>query len=234
MLVFNSFFIVSGRNMKRVLDQALSLISPNRKDSKRPRSHIDQATSKSDVLAHLDSVERLQSRLLSIDKECSKEQMAVQRRFDEQKLPLLKHRADEILRIPCFWMTAIGNHPATDQSAFLKDRDILAYLESIELEDNIDDNGSYILRFIFDSNPYFPESELVRKVTINDDQTDQVESTSISWAPRKRPTSNKSIFSWFCSKHNWETDFGEVLRRDLWQNPYPYYLNVAPYRHSND
>ena len=225
--------------MKRVFNQALSLISPTRRDkaspgapaAKRPRAQSSVGTA--DVYAHLDAIERVQSRLLTIDKECSREQMEVQRRFDAEKLPLIQVRKNEIARIPYFWMTAIGNHPSTDQGAFTKDKEILAYLETIELDDNIDDNGSYTLTFKFDSgNPYFSESELVRKVAISDDQTDEIECTNISWAPRKKPVHSKSFFAWFSSSSNngnWELDFGEVIRRDLWQNPYPYYLNVSPH-----
>lgn len=213
--------------MKRVL----SLFSPPKKlelspAAKRPRASL------ADVYAHLDSIERIQSRLLVIDKDCAREQLAVQRSFDAKKYSILEQRKEEISKIPLFWVTAIGNHPFTDTEAFVKDREILAYLESIDLEDNLDDNGSYFLRFKFDSdsNPFFSNAELVRRVTILDDQTETVTATPILWAPKKQPTHPRSFFAWFSSSggSSLEDDFGEVLRRDLWQNPYPYYLNLAP------
>ena len=220
--------------MKRVLNQALSFISPNRRQEESRTSSPPAKRSRSaDVSAHLDAIERLQSRLLVIDKDCSREQLAVQRRFDLMKDPILTEREDEIAKIPNFWATAISNHPATDPEAAGRDREILGFLQSIDLEDNIDDNGSYTFTFNFDAkrNRFFPHSQLVRKVTILDDQTDVVEATHISWAPKKKPTHPKSFFAWFASTTGsgvGEEDFGEVLRRDLWQNPYPYYLNIAP------
>jgi template-activating factor I len=121
-----------------------------------------------DLHAHLDAIERLQSTLLSLDKACSKDQLEIQRKYDAEKAPLLLQRRIETNKIPSFWATALGNHPATNAEAFLEDREILDLLTSIDLEDNIDDNGSYQLRFVFDSscNPFFPQSELVRTVTI--------------------------------------------------------------------
>lgn len=194
---------------------------------RRPRASL------ADVYAHLDAIERLQSRLYVIDKECLQEQLELQRKYDMKKTPLLSQRQQEIAKIPDFWATAIGNHPFTNQEAWLKgDRDILSFLDSIDLEDNIDDNGSYVITFRFaEGNPYFSNAELVRTVTILNDQSDIVTSTPIMWAPkRKTPMHAKSFFNWYCSTGGLalEEDFGEVFRRDLWQNPYPYYLNLAP------
>lgn len=229
-----------NREMKRVINKALSLFSPTKRSRKRSAQDeedpVGVGCSKricSDVHAHLDAVERLQATLLALDKVCSKEQLELQRKFDAQKEPLLLQRREELKKIPLFWATALGNHPATNQEAFSKDREILQYLTSIELEDNLDDNGSYKLIFSFESsiNPFFPQTELVRSVTILEDQSDLVTWTPITWAPGKRPKHPSSFFAWFSStinEHPQSDDFGEVLRRDLWQNPYPYYLNLSP------
>lgn len=225
--------------MKRVLNQALSLFSPvkraRRGDSEEvpPKSTKKPRASLADTYAHLDAIERLQARLLSVDKECLREQLEVQRSFDFKKTPLLIQRDEEILKIPEFWKTAIGNHPFTNQEAWsLGDGEILSYLESVALEDNIDDNGSYILTFKFShDNPNFSNRDLVRSVTILEDQSDVVSSTPIMWAPRRKvPIHAKSFFAWFSSTGSIpiEEDFGEILRRDLWQNPYPYFLNLGP------
>jgi template-activating factor I len=222
--------------MKRVLNQALSFFSPvkkARREEETPTAKRAPRPSLADTYAHLDAIERLQSRLLTVDKECLTEQLEVQRKHDLRKIPLQEQRKEEISKIPDFWVTAIGNHPFTNQEPWPRDREILSYLESIDLEDNLDDNGSYNLTFKFGSgNPFFSNSELVRSVTILEDQSDVVTSTPILWAPkRKPPPHSKSFFAWFSSPGGvaLEEDFGEILRRDLWQNPYPYYLNLAPH-----
>ena len=224
--------------MNRVLHKALSLFSPSKRSSSSKKRGIEEAMESSskkqrDVHAHLDAIERLQTTLLSLDKACSREQLEIQRKYDLEKTPLILERKKEMDKIPHFWAEALGNHPATNQEAFVTDREILEYLASIELEDNLDDNGSYLLRFVFDSanNPFFSQSELVRKVTILEDQTDEVFSSPISWAPNKKPKHPESFFAWFSSSagNSPNEDLGEVLRRDLWQNPYPYYLNLGPH-----
>lgn len=227
--------------MKRVLNQALSLFSPVKRARQESESSTDTAPksakkprpSLADTYAHLDAIERLQARLLSLDKECLRAQLEVQRSFDAKKTPLIEQRKLEIMKIPDFWCRAIGNHPFTNQEAWNQgDEEIMSFLESIELEDNLDDNGSYNLRFKFgEDNPFFSNSELVRFVNILEDQSDIVTSTPILWAPRRKPpTHAKSFFVWFSSIGGIpiEDDFGEILRRDLWQNPYPYYLNLGP------
>lgn len=242
---FFFFLPIVFLQMKRVINKALSIFSPSKRSSSRKRPVDEFGASESpslkrpkrvceDLHAHLDAIERLQSTLLSLDKACSKDQLEIQRKYDAEKAPLLLQRRIETNKIPSFWATALGNHPATNAEAFLEDREILDLLTSIDLEDNIDDNGSYQLRFVFDSscNPFFPQSELVRTVTILEDQTDQVTSTPISWAPGKRPKHPNSFFAWFSAASDNSCpsqDLGEVLRRDLWQNPYPYYLNLGPH-----
>lgn len=230
--------------MKRVLNQALSFFSPVKKARlEEDRPGITKRTprpSLADTYAHLDAIERIQSRLLAVDKECLLEQLEVQRKHDLRKTPLLVQRREEISKIPDFWVTAIGNHPFTDQDAWTGgDSEILQFLDSVDLEDNLDDNGSYRITFKFnDTNPFFSNSELVRSVTILDDQSDVVTSTPILWAAnRKPPKHRKSFFAWFSSPGGGvavDEDFGEILRRDLWQNPYPYYLNLAPQPTTSD
>lgn len=222
--------------MKRLL-ALFSSSSPGKQSESSPSTPPFPKRSKSlvpssDVHARLDSLERLQARLLALDVECSREQLAIQRKFDELRQPVLEQRRVEIGKIPYFWVTAIGNHPISDSKVFYAcDSDPLSFLQEVELLDNLDDNGSYEVRLRFDSgnNPFFPETELVRKLTVLDDFSDDVSATHISWAPGKRPrTDPKSFFTWFAGNGN--EDFGEVLRRDLWQNPYPYYLNLSARR----
>jgi hypothetical protein len=221
--------------MKRML-QALISSPPEKRVRREEEKQSVRKTPKAslaDVHAHLDAIERLQARLLAIDKDCLREQLEVQRKHDNSKMPLLGQRKEEISKIPGFWLTAIGNHPFVSKEAWKHDKEILSYLDSVELDDNTDENGSYTLTFRFsDANPFFSNWELIRSVTILEDQSDIVTSTPVMWAPNRKPqpVHPKSFFAWFSSNGGLaiDEDFGEVLRRDLWQNPYPYYLNIAP------
>jgi len=233
--------------MKRSVREVLTcLFSASPK--KRPRtedvddrrqSRLSHHNDPEDLHAHLDAIERLQSRLLFLDKECTNEQLVVQRKFDNMKKPIWEERCEFFKKIPKFWSVAIGNHPLViDQKVFIKeDAPILAHLVDIQLDDNIDDNGSYELLFKFDQsrNHFFSESQISRKTIINDQGKIEVKISRISWAPKKKPKSKKSFFNWLSSEDvmdNNGVDVGDIFRTDLWQNPYPYYLNLSPGEYS--
>ena len=177
------------------------------------------------VMAYLDSVERVQAELLELDIASSKEQLQVQRRYDSLRQPLLEQRRADIAKIPDFWFSAIRNHPSSDAYVFDSiDSAPLAYLIHLDLHDNIDDHGSYRIVFEFIPNPYFSESCLERTVNFFPDML--ITATPIRWAPHQRPRSDpRSLFSWFSNTESEyeETDWGEIFRQDLWQNPFAYY-----------
>ena len=216
--------------MKRAVQAITSMFSPNKRQRKEVVSTTPKRVRPTDVNSQLDALERIQSRLLSLDKQCAAEQLEIQLKYDSEKRPILDQRKDVISEIPGFWMTAIGNHPMTNSAAFhTEDRYILQHLCEIEIYDNLDINGSYNLIFKFlENNIYFSESEIIRKINISNDQSESISVSPISWAPKKKPKSPTSFFAWLASTDTQEDDFGEVLRRDLWQNPYPYYLNISP------
>lgn len=227
----SSFFSPTKRpREEQTADDSSSLGNTGEYRRKRSRRR-----SSSDVPSHLEALERLQSRLLQLDEECTKEQMIIQKKFDEQKFPIWNERKSFINQIPDFWATAIGNHPVTKHEKFFWNNDfqILSFLIDIDLRDNIDDFGSYEIIFSFDSdrNIFFSESQVTRTVSINKNGDENVNITPITWAPGKRPKSKKSFFHWLSSKqvlNDDDDDVGEIFRTDLWQNPYPYFLNLSP------
>jgi len=186
--------------------------------SKRRRS--------ADVQAYVDTVKRLQEQLNTLDSECAREQLRIQREFDAKKEPLLKARTDAVSCIPNFWRATILNHPDIFKSE--QDAEILSYLDELCVADNEDDFGSHTIRLSFaDGNPFFSEKELVKKITVLEDNTEQVNNSSISWAPGKKPAS-KSFFDYWNSDVSGNGDLGDIIRRDLWINPYVYFLCLPP------
>jgi template-activating factor I len=203
--------------------------------NRRKKIRRSSSVSSSDIPSYLEALERLQSRLLELDEECTQEQIEIQKKFDAQKRPVWDKRKSVIEQIPDFWATAIAHHPLTmhEKIFWKQDFPILSLLTHIDLIDNKDKFGSYDLIFTFNSenNIYFPETEIVRKLIVSSGNHEHVSVTPITWAPGKKPKSKKSFFYWLCSsevKNDDGVDVGEIFRTDLWQNPYPYFLNLSP------
>jgi template-activating factor I len=180
----------------------------------------------SDIQAYIDTVARLQQDLNALDSACAKEQLAIQRKFDADKEPLLKFRAEAISSIPNFWRATLLNHPDVFKSQ--QDKEILLFLDEIQVHDNQDDFGTHTIRLTFsDGNHFFSEKELVKKIKISEDNTEQITNPSISWAPGKKP-SGPSLFDYFSADSSSDNDLGDILRRDIWINPYVYFLSLPP------
>ena len=186
--------------------------------SKRRRS--------TDVQAYLDALKRVQQELNTLDGACAEAQLRIQREFDAKKEPLLKARAETVVCIPGFWKTALTNHPDVYKSE--NDAEILSFLESLSVQDNEDDFGSHTIKLQFaDGNPFFSEKELVKKIRILEDNTEQITNPAISWASGKKPKT-KSLFDYFSADASEDNDLGDVIRKDLWINPYVYFLALPP------
>jgi template-activating factor I len=184
-----------------------------------------------DLGAHLDAIKRLQVDLNILDNDCAVEQIKIQQKFDKLKLPLLIKRAESIDEIPDFWLKCILNHP--DVEITEEEVKILGYLEDLELQDNMDEFGSHEIKLVFaDGNPFFSEKEVFKFVKINADNSTEIEATKITWAPGKKPNPMK-FFNFFNSSDSSSfpshgKDFAEILRNDLWINPYEFYMYKPP------
>lgn len=197
----------------------------------------------------MDDLEKIQKALREIDEQCARKQMEVQKEFDISKKPILQQRQTVLDKIPGFWATAIRNHHLF---ALLSEDDepVLKHLKSIELEDNLDDNGSYRIKFVFGegAKEHFSPLELVKEVRFGPpgpDDEEVVEATEITWhnkeknpvalvaAERERGGDEGhalwSFFEWF-TKEAWpdsRPDVGEVIRREIWHSPVAYFLGDA-------
>ena len=176
--------------------------------------------------AYLENLLRIQDGLGDLEKKCAKEQIQIQRKYDNEKSPLIDARRAVIENISGFWGKAILNHP--DVKSEPEDARILDFLEDVELHDNQDDYGSHTIVLSWgERNIYFPEREIRRIVKIGSDDIETISNSPISWAPNKKP-GKSSFFQFFTTDTTDESDFGEILRRDLWINPYPYFMNIPP------
>ncbi|GBE60071.1 nucleosome assembly protein [Babesia ovata] len=195
------------------------------------------------VLPYIHEFDEVQKELLDIDEECANRQIEIQREYDRKKQPHFRRRqaCGIINKIPGFWARAILHHPALSYLT-TADTPLLELLEKVDLEDNIDNNGSYKVTLTFgeDAREYMEPLVLTKHIRFSNNKEDVVECTEIHWRPGMSPIDvavkarsderciDWSLFEWF-TKDEWvnRPDFGEILRRELWHAPLAYYLDTV-------
>lgn len=198
-------------------------------------SSIGAKKGKSERAEAFNKLRDVSDKLDEMESKCAEEQIEVQRKWDKKKQLFFDERREIIKQIPKFWWEAIRGHPCV--SLLSLDYECLQFLDDVDVEDNLDNNGSYraTLRWR-DGNPFFPEKVLVKSVTFHSGDAETVECTPITWAPGKNiphiaqelakkeadKSKHTSFFQWFSSSTASENDFGEVLRKDIWLVPMQY------------
>eukprot|EP00929_Paragymnodinium_shiwhaense_P014456 TRINITY_DN122368_c0_g1_i1.p1 TRINITY_DN122368_c0_g1~~TRINITY_DN122368_c0_g1_i1.p1 ORF type:complete len:237 (-),score=64.97 TRINITY_DN122368_c0_g1_i1:162-872(-) len=182
----------------------------------------------------------VQLELQLLEERCAEEQIAIQARYDRYRQPHFDRRGKLLRDIPQFWRKAIVGHP--QGLAHPAELEVLQLLTDLAVRDNLDKRGSYEVRAKFSSREYFQELEIVKRVHFQDAQTEAVEPAKLTPSGESGKQllaelaastgqARRSVLGWFISSEKSgqsavET-FGEVLRRDLWQDPVVYYMNAA-------
>lgn len=193
----------------------------------------------------LKALAEIQDKLQGIDDDCVKEQMQIQKKYDVKKAPLFEERQGVISRVANFWGKALLNHGALSTTVE-EDKEFIRCLSCIDLEDNLDDAGSYKIKFVFSDevkNRLEP-LELVKHVVFSESNVavvkfvtqikfkDGPDPREVAIQKRKEGDSDGwSIFEWFSESDtvgepgDEAPDLGEVIRRHFWHSPLSYYLN---------
>ncbi|EAN34323.2 Nucleosome assembly protein (NAP) family protein [Theileria parva strain Muguga] len=213
----------------------------------------DSATNSSDatnnpLLPFISEFDEVQKKLLSLDEECANEQMNLQRKFDKKKQPFFDKRQEIIDKIPGFWCKALTHHPAL---SYLTSADlpVLEHLKSIQLFDNLDNNGSYKLTLNFSdkAKEFMSPLSLTKHVVFDLNKENVKECTKITWKPGKSPVEEAlkarkndkcidwSLFEWF-TEDEWlnRPDVGEIIRREIWHAPLAYYMDTVSIDYFDD
>lgn len=203
---------------------------------KQPRVPPEDA-----MAPHMESFNKIQKELQELDEQCAREQMKIQKTYDDKKKPWFEKRQAIIEKVPGFWCHTFQNHPAL--YIINEDIAILEHLKRIDLDDNLDDTGSYKISFVFDegARQFMEPLTLVKRVKFENNEENVTDCTEIKWkedkspieAARQRRELDKrceewSIFEWF-TKKPWggdeKPDLGEVIRREIWHAPLAYYTD---------
>lgn len=215
-----------------------------RPEDKGRECSSDEATAL--LQPHMKDLDGIQAELQKLEEECAKKQMVVQKEFDAKKKPVLVKRQEIIDKIPGFWCRCLRNHP---QLAYLVEEDIpvLEHLKQIDLDDNIDEHGSYKIKFTFGegARAYMEPLVLEKHVQFRNDPCSEevLNVTEINWKDGKSPVAAAeakrdgdgdddvdvvSFFEWFTKEPSdaaARLEVGEIIRREIWHAPVPYFLN---------
>lgn len=184
-----------------------------------------------------------QLELQLLDERCAEEQISIQQRYDQLRRPHFDARGTLLRRFPGFWKAALCGHPFGLVAPF--EVEALEHVVELDLRENTDRRGSYELRVHLGENTLFRERSVVKKVTFHDTLTERVEAAALTAASAKgreildkaaAASAGRSVLGWLTSSKGTPPlpptggvaqvapDFSEVLRRDLWQDPVPYFL----------
>mmetsp|Transcript_92981 Transcript_92981/g.263140 ORF Transcript_92981/g.263140 Transcript_92981/m.263140 type:complete len:247 (-) Transcript_92981:114-854(-) len=185
----------------------------------------------------MQEVHDVQLELQLLDERCAEEQLGIQHRYDQLRRPHFDKRAALLRRVPKFWQAAFLGHPG--HLVHPAEIDALAHLQDLDVRDNLDHNGSYEVSATFAENEFFKERAVTKKVTFQDALAKAVHAGVLTAAGEKGRAvlegvggrAARSVLGWLTSREEAgggpgspEEDLGELLRRDLWQDPVPYYL----------
>jgi len=172
-----------------------------------------------------DEVTAIQDKLSALDAECREEQVKIQCKYDKDKKPLFDKRGDLLKKIPKFWKTVFVNFAGPSGLILTPELPLLDHLADVRLVDNLDTKGSHKFTFTFSENPFFKETEIVKEITVAEDDSVEVKVTPITWTNNFMdgfPSEEGDVTSfvkWLQSKdEDREGDFGSVFRENVWQD----------------
>ena len=149
------------------------------------------------------------------------------------RLHHLEHWNLLIQNIPGFWGQAFRNHPQLSSFLNNQDKEVLSYLNSLEVEELGLARLGYRIKFYFGRNPYFQNKVLIKEYGCGPSGQVVSRSTPIQWLPghdlqtlsQGNPDNSRSFFGWFSNHSSIESDkIVEIITEELWPTPLQYYL----------
>ncbi|XP_054564626.1 testis-specific Y-encoded-like protein 5 [Eptesicus fuscus] len=181
----------------------------------------------------MDTLESVQLKLESMNAQADRAYLRLSRKFGQLRLHHLERRNVLIQSVPGFWGQALQNHPQLSSFLNSKDKEVLGYLNSLEVEELGLARLGYKIKFYFERNPYFQNKVLIKEYGCGPSGQVVSRSTPIQWLPghdlqslsQGSPDNSPSFFGWFSNHSSIESDkIVEIINEELWPNPLQYYL----------
>ncbi|KAF9949670.1 hypothetical protein BGZ72_008583 [Mortierella alpina] len=174
------------------------------------------------------ALEAVHSDIQDLASATSKVEIELANKRAELMLPIFEKRRAIIAKIPKFWSVVCQNHEAMGAMLSADDIPVLEYLTDIWVQHDTKDSRNYDLTFTFSENPYFTDKELVKKITIKDDEP-VANSTKINWKEgknltlkRKNDADNESFFSFFEDE---DATLADYIAHDMFTEAFAVYVN---------
>ncbi|XP_045417025.1 testis-specific Y-encoded-like protein 5 [Lemur catta] len=181
----------------------------------------------------MDTLETVQLKLETMNAQADRAYLRLSRKFGQLRLHHLERRNLLIQSIPGFWGQAFQNHPQLSSFLNSQDKEVLTYLNSLEVEELGLARLGYKIKFYFGRNPYFQNKVLIKEYGCGPSGQVVSRSTPIQWLPghdlqslsQGNPENNRSFFGWFSNHSSIESDkIVEIINEELWPNPLQFYL----------
>ncbi|XP_037359613.1 testis-specific Y-encoded-like protein 5 [Talpa occidentalis] len=181
----------------------------------------------------MDTLETVQLKLETMNAQADRAYLRLSRKFGQLRLHHLERRNLLIQNIPGFWGQAFQNHPQLASFLNKQDKEVLSYLNSLEVEELGLARLGYKIKFYFGRNPYFQNKVLIKEYGCGPSGQVVSRSTPIQWLPghdlqslsQGNPDNSRSFFGWFSNHSSIESDkIVEIINEELWPNPLQYYL----------
>ncbi|KAI1726374.1 nucleosome assembly protein (NAP) domain-containing protein [Ditylenchus destructor] len=182
----------------------------------------------------LEEIDKVQSEIDALNESASEEILKVEQKYNQLRKPHFENRNNLIKSIPNFWVTAFVNHPQISRIITEDEEECLHYLTKVEVEEFDDIKSGYRIKFIFDQNPFFENTEIVKEFQLGNVEPSST-TTEIKWKTGKKKLTNgvedeipKSFFDWLTNNSDpIADDVAEVIKDDVWPNPLQYYLVMS-------
>lgn len=197
----------------------------------------------------LEDVEAIQNEIENLNEKASEEILKVEQRFNQLRKPHYEKRNELLQGVPNFWISTFINHPHISAMLDEDDEDCLHYLTRLDVEEFEDIKSGYRIKFHFQENPYFSNTELVKELDLRSRVYPGSNSTQIQFkdteqanrlkescmvareaklnnsTARNRQQEPRTFFSWFLDNSDaFSDDIAEALKEEIWPNPLQYYL----------
>ncbi|XP_006900423.1 PREDICTED: testis-specific Y-encoded-like protein 5 [Elephantulus edwardii] len=181
------------------------------------------------IAASEDSLQVVQLKLDSMNAQADRSYLRLARKFGRLRLQHMERRNRLIQGIPGFWARVLQNHPQL--SAFLssQDKELLTYLNNLEVEELGLARLGYRIRFYFGLNPYFQNRMLMKEYGCGASGQVVSRSTPIQWLPGHdlqalTQRHGRSFLGWFSNHIAIQSDkIVAIINEELWPNPLQYY-----------
>ncbi|KAM6216093.1 testis-specific Y-encoded-like protein 5 [Rhynchocyon petersi] len=179
------------------------------------------------------TLESVQHKLETMNAQADRSYLRLSRKFGQLRLHHLERRNRLIQDIPGFWGRAFQNHPQLSTFLSVKDKEVLRYLNNLEVEELGLARLGYKIKFYFDRNPYFQNRVLIKEYGCGPSNRVVSHTTPIQWLPghdlqsmcQGNSENSGSFFRWFSNHIPIESDkVVEIINEELWPNPLQYYL----------